>query len=74
MAPVQNSNFLTGYAVPGVFVGLAAFAIVSTVAIANHLEVTALDPAFCGASLFHTTVEPPETQLTRDYAAIRVLL
>jgi len=74
MAPVQNNGSAIGYAVPGVFVGLAALAIVSTVAVANRLEVTALDPAFCGASLFHTTVEPPETQLTRDYAAIRVLL
>jgi hypothetical protein len=74
MARVQNNGSATGYAVPGVFVGLAALAIISTVAIANRLEVTALDPAFCGASLFHTTVEPPETQLTRDYAAIRVLL
>jgi hypothetical protein len=73
MAQVQNNNSI-GYAVPSVFVGLAALAVGSIVAIANQLEVTALDPGFCGPSPFHTTVEPPETQLTRDYAAIRVLL
>jgi hypothetical protein len=74
VAQVQNRNSAIDYAIPSVFVGLAALAIISTVAIANRLEVTALEPGFCGASLFHTTVEPPETQLTRDYAAIRVLL
>lgn len=74
MAQVHSNNSALGYAVPGVFVGLAALAIVSTVAVANRLEVTALEPAFCGPSPFHTTVEPPESQLTRDYAAIRVLL
>jgi hypothetical protein len=74
MAQVQNNNSAIGYAVPGIFVGIAALAIASIVAIANRLEATELDPAFCGPSPFHTTVEPPETQLTRDYAAIRVLL
>jgi hypothetical protein len=34
----------------------------------------ALDPLFCSPTSLHTTVEPPETQLTRDYRAIRILL
>jgi len=74
MAQVRNTTPAIGYVVPGVFVCVAGLAIASVVAVANNLEATALDPTFCGSSSFHTTVEPPETQLTRDYAAIRVLL
>src|SRR4029079_14807555 len=74
MAQVRNNTPAIGYAVPGALVCVAGFAIALVVAVANRLEATALDPTFCGSSSFHTTVEPPETQLTRDYAAIRVLL
>jgi hypothetical protein len=74
MAQVRNNTSAIGYAVPSAFVCVAGFAIASVAAVAGRLEATALDPTFCGSSSFHTTVEPPETQLTRDYAAIRVLL
>ena len=43
-------------------------------AIASRLDAATFDPAFCGPGSMHTTVEPPQTQLTRDYAAIRILL
>jgi hypothetical protein len=42
--------------------------------ISNRLNAGALDPEFCAPGLLHTTVELPETQLTRDFLAIRLLL
>src|SRR3954469_21220977 len=41
---------------------------------AGRLNAGILDPAFCSPSSLHTTVELPETQLTRDFVAIRILL
>jgi hypothetical protein len=35
---------------------------------------TNFDPVFCSPSALHTTLEPPETQLTRDNAIVRLLL
>jgi hypothetical protein len=58
----------------GALVGLGGLAALEIFTIQNRLEAAALDPAFCSPSSLHTTVEPPETQLTRDYAAIRLLL
>jgi len=58
----------------GVFIGLTGLAAIEIFTIANRLEALAFDPAFCSPSSLHTTVEPPETQLTKDYAAIRILL
>src|SRR3954468_1265752 len=42
--------------------------------IAGRLNAATLDPAFCSPASLHTTVELPETQLTRDFMAIRILL
>src|ERR1041384_1267285 len=42
--------------------------------IAGRLNAGTLDPAFCSPGSLHTTVELPETQLTRDFMAIRILL
>jgi hypothetical protein len=58
----------------GVLTGLLGLAAIEVAAIANRLDASALDPTFCSPTSLHTTVEPPETQLTRDYAAIRILL
>jgi hypothetical protein len=58
----------------GVLTVLAGSAAIWAIAIANRLDASALDPAFCSPSSLHTTTEPSETQLTRDYAAIRILL
>jgi hypothetical protein len=64
-----------GYSTICTLVGLASLAIACIVFLANRLDAAVvLDPAFCSPSSLHTTVEPPETQLTRDYAAIRLLL
>jgi hypothetical protein len=62
---IASASVLTAFA------GLAA---VEVAAIANRLNASALDPAFCSPSSLHTTAEPPATQLTRDYGAIRILL
>jgi hypothetical protein len=57
-----------------VLTALAGLVAIEAIAIANRLDASPLDPAFCSPSSLHTTTEPPETQLTRDYAAIRILL
>lgn len=58
----------------GVLVILGGLVTIGVVAIASRFDASALDPAICSPSSLHTTTEPPETQLTRDYAAIRILL
>ena len=58
----------------GVLVGLAGLATMEVVVIASRVDASAVDPAFCSPDSLHTTTEPPETQLTRDYGAIRILL
>jgi hypothetical protein len=52
------------------FIGLSAFEVL---AVATG-PATSFEPAFCSPSALHTTLEPPETQLTRDNAVIRILL
>jgi hypothetical protein len=42
--------------------------------VASRLNAGTLDPDFCSPGSLHTTVELPETQLTRDFVAIRILL
>jgi hypothetical protein len=78
MTPEKSARgkkaYAMGLASAGVFVGLAGLAAIEVFTIATRLEASAFDPAFCSPSSLHTTVEPPETQLTRDYAAIRILL
>jgi hypothetical protein len=61
---------LAASAVLATFLGLASIEYIAT---AGRSGAT-LDPVFCSPSALHTTVEPPETQLTRDNAAIRLLL
>jgi hypothetical protein len=58
----------------GVLTALVGLAAIEVAAIASRLDASALDPTFCSPSSLHTTAEPPETQLTRDYGAIRILL
>ena len=70
----RGKAYAMGLASAGVFVGLAGLAAIEIFTIATRLEASAFDPTFCSPSSLHTTVEPPETQLTRDYAAIRILL
>src|SRR3954447_6015355 len=60
---------------------MGAAAAIGVSVIAAQLTLTAsrvnagiLDPAFCSPGSLHTTVELPETQLTRDFMAIRILL
>ena len=53
------------------FAAFLVLASIEVLATASRSE-TALDPVFCSPSALHTTVEPPETQLTRDNAAIRI--
>ena len=65
---------VTMIASAGVLMILAGLVTIEVVAIADHLDASALDPAFCSPTSLHTTTEPPETQLTRDYGAIRILL
>jgi hypothetical protein len=57
----------------GVLAAFLALASIQVLATAGR-PATTLDPVFCSPSALHTTVEPPETQLTRDNAAIRLLL
>jgi len=54
-------------------IGLMVFAAQLTM-VASRLNAGTLDPAFCSPASLHTTVELPETQLTRDFMAIRILL
>lgn len=42
--------------------------------VAGRLNAGTLDPAFCSPRALHTTIELPETQLARDFVAIRILL
>ena len=65
---------VTMFASAGVLMIVAGLVTMAVVAIADRLDASALDPAFCSPSSLHTTTEPPETQLTRDYGAIRILL
>jgi hypothetical protein len=58
----------------GVLTALVGLAAIEVAAIASRLDASALDPTFCSPSSLHTTAEPPETQLPRDYGAIRILL
>jgi hypothetical protein len=58
----------------GVLTALVGLVAIEVAAIANRLDGSAVDPIFCSPSSLHTTPEPPETQLTRDYGAIRILL
>jgi hypothetical protein len=60
-------------AVGSVFAVFIALASVKILAVASPSGSTP-DAFFCSPSALHTTIEPPETQLTRDNAAIRVLL
>ena len=56
-------------------VGVAAIVLATqAILVGTQLNAGALDPAFCAPGLLHTTVELPETQLTRDFMAIRLLL
>src|SRR5262245_27529032 len=64
----------TMIATAGVLTALAGLVPVEVAAIASRLDASALDPTFCSPSSLHTTAEPSETQLTRDYGAIRILL
>jgi hypothetical protein len=52
---------------------LGMVAALESLVIAQQLNPP-LDPLFCRPTSLHTTTEPPETQLTRDYRAIRILL
>jgi hypothetical protein len=62
-------------AIAGVVALVAAMAFAAQLAlIAGRLNAATLDPAFCSPGSLHTTVELPETQLTRDFIAIRILL
>ena len=69
-----KNRSVTMIASAGVLMILAGLVAIAVVAIADHLDASALDPAFCSPTSLHTTTEPPETQLTRDYGAIRILL
>jgi hypothetical protein len=64
---------ITTLATVGVFTAFLGLAAIEVLAIASRLDTT-FDPVFCSPSALHTTIEPPETQLTRDNAAIRTLL
>jgi hypothetical protein len=69
----SDSAGITTLAAAGVFAVFLGLASITVLATASRSETT-LDPVFCSPSALHTTVEPPETQLTRDSAAIRILL
>ena len=69
----QADRSITTVAAAGVFAAFLGLASIELLAVASRAD-TALDPVFCSPSALHTTVEPPETQLTRDNAAIRILL
>jgi len=44
------------------------------VTLINTIAPATAAPVFCGPTLLHTMSEPPDIQLTRDYAAMRILL
>jgi len=64
---------ITALATAGVFTAFMGLVAIEVLTIANRPN-TNFEPIFCSPSALHTTVEPPETQLTRDNAAIRILL
>src|SRR4051812_14547562 len=72
ISPKKRS--FTTIASVGVLGGLAGLVTMGVVGIASRLDTSGLDPVFCSPRSLHTTTEPPETQLTRDYGAIRILL
>jgi hypothetical protein len=60
--------------VSSIFVlGLAALLSLEVFTLSQQAKAT-VEPIFCSPSSLHNTAEPPETQLTRDYALIRLLL
>jgi hypothetical protein len=69
----QDGRSFAIRATAGVLIALLGLASIEVLAVAGRADATP-DPVFCSPSALHTTVEPPETQLTRDNAAIRVLL
>jgi hypothetical protein len=68
-----DDRSITTPAAISVFVAFLAVASIELLGIASRADTTP-DLVFCSPSALHTTIEPPETQLTRDNAAIRVLL
>jgi hypothetical protein len=68
-----NGPSITVLASAGVFTGFMALAAIELFANTGRVDAT-FDPVFCSPTALHTTIEPPETQLTRDNAAIRTLL
>jgi hypothetical protein len=74
---MQDSSFQDKRLTVAGIVSLAVLIVVAAItaaAIADRLDAAVFDPAFCSPTSLHTTPEPPETQLTRDYVAIRILL
>lgn len=64
---------ITALATAGVFAAFLGLAAIEVFAIARRSDTT-FEPVFCSPSALHTTLDPPETQLTRDNVAIRTLL
>jgi hypothetical protein len=69
----RNYSTMAPLTVGSVFAVFIALASIKVLANAGPSDSTP-DVFFCSPSALHTTIEPPETQLTRDNAAIRVLL
>jgi len=69
-----GSASITVLASAAVLIALVGLATIEVIALVNRFDASSFDPAICSPSSLHTTVEPPETQLTRDYGAIRILL
>ncbi len=56
------------------FVALASVLTWQIAALVDRIAPRGLEQVICSPSSLHTRIEPPETQLTRDFAAVRVLL
>jgi hypothetical protein len=69
------SGWVRALVIAGAVAAVVVMAFAAQLAlIASRLNAATLDPAFCSPGSLHTTVELPETQLTRDFVAIRILL
>jgi hypothetical protein len=68
---VSEASIVAGWTV---LVGLAGMLALELIALSQELKPPPDPPLFCSPSALHTTAEPPQTQLLRDYGTIRTLL
>src|ERR1044071_3988650 len=69
-----DGRLRTTLAIVGVLGAIAVVSLIQVEFVTGRLNAGVIDPEYCSPSALHTPAELPETQFTRDFAAIRILL